>query len=179
MKKLMILFVSTLLLCGCDDVNNTPIKQVESFLNKYQTLDQEVLDDLDRVIAEEEAFNISARDGYRDVIKEQYRNLTYEIKEEFLDGDEATVTVDITVNDFVKVLNEAKLYKNNHMSEFLDETGVYDVSKYSNYVIEQLKNAKDKVTYTLELELTKIDNKWNLDSLTEDTEDKILGIYQY
>lgn len=181
MKKniISLILVCLFLLSGCDDINNTPTKQVESFFNKYQTLDQEVLDDLDRVISEEEAFNTIAREGYREVIKEQYKSLTYEIKEEFMDGDEATVTVDITVTDFVKVLNEARVYKITNISEFQDEDGDYDVIKYSNYVIEQLKDAKDKVTYTVELELTKIDDKWHLDSLDEDTEDKILGIYQY
>ena len=179
MKRILFTLICLFLLCGCDDVNNTPTKQVETFFNKYQTLDEDVLNDLDRVIAEEENFDTSAREAYREVIKDQYKNLTYEIKEEYMDGDEATVTVDITVTDFAKVLNEAKVYKSTHISEFQNEAGNYDSAKYSNYVIEQLKKAKDKVSYTVELKLTKIDKKWKLNTIDDTTEDKILGIYQY
>lgn len=179
MKKLIILFVSILLLCGCDEINNTPTKQVESFFNRYQTLDSDVLDDLDRVIAEEEVFDTTAREEYRKLIKDQYRNLTYMIKEEKIDGDEATVSAEITVVDYSKVIAEAELYKNNNLDEFKDENGDYQVSKYSNYVIEQLKKAKDKVKYTVEIELTKVDDKWKIKGIDETTEDKILGIYKY
>ena len=179
MKKLIILFVSIMLLCGCDDINNTPTKQVESFFNKYQTLDQDVLDDLDRVIAEEEVFDTTAREEYRKLIKDQYRNLTYQIKEEKVNGDDATVTSEITVVDYSKVLAEAELYRINNLDEFKDENGNYQTSKYSNYVIEQLKKAKDKVKYTVDIKLRKIDEKWQLQGIDEITEDKILGIYEY
>ena len=179
MKKLIILFVSIILLCGCDDINNTPTKQVEAFFNKYQTLDKDVLDDLDRIIAEEEMFDTTAREEYRKLIKDQYRNLTYMIKEERIDGDDATVSAEITVVDYSKVIAEAELYKNNNLDEFKDDNGDYQVSKYSNYVIEELKKAKDKVKYTVEIELTKIDDKWQIKGIDETTEDKILGIYKY
>ena len=179
MKKIIFTIISLILLSGCTDVNNTPKKQVETFFNKYQTLDSDVIKDLDSVISEEEAFDTTAREEYRDVIKNQYKNLTYKIKDEVMEGDEATVTTEITVTDYRKVLNGSEAYKNEHPTEFQDDSGKYDSTKYSNYVIKELKKAKDKVTYTLDLKLTRIDEKWNLNSLDEETEDKILGIYQY
>ena len=181
MKKIIIslMLVSTFLLSGCDDINNTPTKQVESLFNKYQTLDREVLDDLDRVIAEEIIFDATAREEYRNLIKEQYRNLVYEIQDETIDGDTATVSVQITVTDYAKTIAEAEDYKNNHITEFQDEQGMYDSSKYSNYVIDKLKDAKDKVKYTVEIKLTNINDKWKIDGIDEVTEDKILGIYKY
>ena len=49
MKKIisfLITFVSIFSLCGCQaNLNNTPTKQVEIFLGKYQTLDRDILDD--------------------------------------------------------------------------------------------------------------------------------------
>lgn len=179
MKKIIFTIISLILLSGCTDVNNTPKKQVETFFNKYQTLDSDVIKDLDRVISEEEVFDTTAREEYREVIKNQYKNLTYKIKDEIMEGDEATVTTEITVTDYRKVLNEAEAYKNEHLTEFQDDSGKYDSTKYSNYVIKELKKAKDKVTYTLDLKLTRIDEKWHLNNLDEETEDKILGIYQY
>ena len=88
------------------------------------------------------------------------------------------MTVEITVYDFASVMAEAEDYKNNNIDEFSDESGTFSQSKYIDYVIEQLDKAKEKVKYTLDLGLTKIDDKWKLDGLDSDTEDKILGIYE-
>ena len=86
MKKIisfLIAFVSIFSLCGCQaNLNNTPTKQVEIFLGKYQTLDKDILDDLDKVIAEEESFNASQRDTYRGIMKKHYQDLEYNVKDE-------------------------------------------------------------------------------------------------
>lgn len=178
MKKILFTIISIFLICGCNKINNTPTKQVETFFNKYQTLDADVIKDLDRVISEEVVFDTNARDKYRELIKNQYKNLTYKIKDEFIDGDIATVTAEITVIDYGKILTETEAYKNNNIEEFQDEDGNYDSVKYSNYAIKKLESAKDKITYTVELSLTKQNDKWNLNNISEDTEDKILGIYR-
>lgn len=179
MKKIILILFITMLLSGCSDINNTPTKQVEGFFNKYQTLDKEVLDDLDKVISEENVFTQDNREEYRAIIKKQYKDLIYKIKEETVDGDIATVTVEITVTDFAKVLSESLDYKNNHLEEFLDSNGDYQATIYSDYVISKMKEAKDKVKYTLDIKLSKIDEKWHIDGIDNETEDKILGIYQY
>ena len=67
MKKLIILFVSIILLCGCDDINNTPTKQVESFFNNYQTLDSNVLTELDAIINNEEMFDEDQKVTLKDI----------------------------------------------------------------------------------------------------------------
>ena len=178
MKKILYTFLPILLLTGCGEISNTPTKQVEGFFNKYQTLDQSVLDDLEQVISEEDKFVETNKQKYRDVIKKQYKDLTYYVKEERVDGDTAVVTVEIVVYDFASTMSEADDYKNNHTSEFTDEAGVFSQTKYVDYVINQLEKTKEKVKYTLDLNLTKIDDKWKLDGLDSDSEDKILGIYE-
>lgn len=178
MKKILYVFLSILLSTGCGEISNTPTKQVEGFFNKYQTLDQDVLDDLEQVISSEDKFDEINKEKYRDVIKKQYKDLIYYVKEERVDGDTAIVTVEITVYDFASTMSEAEDYKNNHISEFNDEAGVFSQNKYVDYVIKQLDKTKEKVKYTFDLNLTKIDNKWQLDGLDSDAEDKILGIYE-
>ena len=178
MKKILYIILTVILLTGCGQISNTPTKQVEGFLNKYQTLDQNVLDDLENVISEKDMFDQKNKEKYRDVIKKQYKDLTYYIKEERVDGDKAVVTVEITVYDFVSTISEAENYKNNHSGEFNDENGKFLQTKYVDYVIQQLSKTKEKVKYTLDLPLTKIDDKWKLDGLDSDTEEKILGIYE-
>ena len=182
MKKVMISIVLTLLLTltGCTtDINNTPTKKVEEFLTKYQTLDADVIKDLDKVIEEEEKFNTANREEYRELIKNQYKDMTYLVKDETINGDKAIVEVEITVKDYKKIMDEAEVYRDNNMPLFSDELGNYSEMMYIDYVITQLKDAKDTVKYTLELGVTKKDDKWQIDQINEETEDKILGIYNY
>jgi len=56
MKKLILLL---LLLTGCNtlDISNTPTKKAETFLNNYQILTEDVINDLDNVIEEKYNFD--------------------------------------------------------------------------------------------------------------------------
>ena len=178
-KYVYIAFILLLVLCGCEmNLNNTPTKQAEIFLGKYQTLHKDVLDDLNRVVAEDELFNSDSREEYRSIMKKHYQDLEYEIKEEKIDGDNATVIVQIEVNDYTKIqdkINSALLDDN---TLFNDEDGNYDYDKYLKYRLSLMKNIKDRVQYTLELKFTKKDKKWVINPLTEDEMDKINGIYK-
>ena len=179
-SSLLLIFTIFLGLCGCNiNLNNTPTKQAEIFLGKYQTLHADVLEDLDDVIAEEESFITDQRDSYRNVMKKHYQELEYEIKEERIDGDKATVTVEIEVNDYSKVLKESENKLTTSPEEFNDETGNYSHSKYIDYQIDQMKNTKDRVQYTLELTFTKDDKKWVIDNLSSTDMKKINGTYEY
>lgn len=178
MKKIITL-LSIILLVGCTtlDISNTPTKKVEEFLNKYQILDEDILNELDNVIEEKTKLNNENKEEYRKIIKKQYKDMQYTIKENQIDGDEATVTAEIIVKDFTKIINNAENYKRENMSEFY-ENNVYNDNLYKKYLIEKLKDAKDRVTYTLEFKVHKENKKWVLDTITEEIEDKILGIYK-
>ena len=178
MKKLITL-LSIILLTGCTtlDISNTPTKKVEEFLNKYQILDEEILNELDNVIEEKTKLNSENKEEYRELIKKQYKDMQYTIKEETIDGDEAKVTAQIIVKDFTKIINDAENYKRENMKEFY-ENNTYNDNLYKKYLLDKLKDTKDRVTYTLEFTLKKENTKWRLDPITEEIEDKILGIYK-
>lgn len=178
MKKIIYILTILFLLTGCGNISNTPTRQVEGLFSKYQTLDKEVLNDLDEVIKRENRFNEEQSKEYRELIKNQYKNMTYKIKEETIDGDSAIVTTEITVLNLGKIKKESEDYKNNHIEEFTDENGNYLEDKYINYLISNLKETKEKVKYTIDIKLTKIDKKWKIDGIDSDTEDKLLGIYE-
>lgn len=181
MKKIVISLALIFCLAGCDagkKLDNTPIKRVETFLNKYQTLDDDVLDSLDMVIAEETLFNSEQRDKYRDIIKTNYQKMSYKIKDEEINGDNAIVTAEIEVIDYSKILSEAESYRSSNYSEFLTN-GEYDESKFVDYRLKLLEKANEKVKYTIDLTLTNVDNQWLLDDLTKDVEAKINGVYNY
>ena len=177
MKKLVFLFL-ILFLIGCSDLSNTPTKKTEEFLKKYQTLDSSVISDLNNVVNESD-LNETQRSMYIDIMKKHYQNLSYEIKDETIDGDEAVVTVEIAVTDFKKVLDEANNYMNNNKEEFYDENGEYSVVKFNDYKLSKLKEAKDRIRYTIEIKLTKINEDWTVDKLDSKTYDKINGVYNY
>jgi len=179
MKKLLFVALSTLLIfaTACDNVGNTPTKKVEELMGKYQSVDEDVLDDLNNVIASEANLTTEQQDRYRKLMVKQYKNLTYEIKEEKVDGDNATVEVEIQVMDLGKINTEAEEYLTNNSDEFNDDTGAYSQEKYINYKLDKMEDSKDKVTYTLQLTLTKEDDEWELDNLTETERQKIHGIY--
>lgn len=181
MKKILISIVLLFLLSGCDmsKLTNTPTKQAELLFNKYQSLDSDVLKDLDDVVAEEESFNGEQREKYREVMKKNYQDLTYSVKDEEVDGDEATVTTEIEVYDFSKVLAEADLYLTNNPEEFKNSNGEYDSAKFMDYRLKKLSETKERVKYTLELTLIKKDDKWQLNKLTQTDQQKINGIYIY
>lgn len=179
MKKIIML-LSIIILVGCAtlDISNTPTKKVEEFLNKYQILDEEVLNQLDNVIETKTNLNDENKEEYRKIIKKQYKDMQYTIKEETIDGDDATVTAQIIVKDFTKIINDAENYKRENMKEFY-ENETYNDNLYKKYLIDKLKDAKDRVTYTVEIKVHKQNRKWILNPITEEIEDKILGIYKY
>lgn len=182
MKKIIYFLAGILLigLVGCGDMENTPTKQVESLLSQYQTLDNKVMEDLDAAIDEQGALTDNQRDEYRKMMKKHYRDLKYEVKDEVIDGDNATVTVEIEVNDYSKILQEAESYRQSHEEEFQNNNGDYDETKYIAYRLNAMKKANEKVKYTLELTLTKnADGKWALDNLTTADEQKINGTYAH
>ena len=179
MKKLLFLVTISILLIGCNNLSNTPTKKTEEFLKKYQTLDNSVLFDLNKVLDDDSNLNESQKTIYKDIMKKHYQSLSYEIKEETVDGDKAAVTVEISVTDFKKVLDEANNYMNNNPEQFEDENGDYSVSRFNDYKLERLKEAKDKIRYTLELNLAKVNDVWTIDTLNQDIYDKINGIYNY
>ena len=75
---------------------------------------------------------------------------------------------------------EAKdLYLANNPNEFLLDNGEYDKEKANEYRLSKLKEAKEMVTYTLELELHKDGKDWILNDLDETELSKINGTYKY
>lgn len=179
MKKFLLLISFVLILVGCESVMNNPTKRVETFLNKYQTMDKEVISQLDTTLNNNNDLTKSQKEEYKNLMKKQYQNLTYTIKDEEIDGDTAIVKVEIEVYDFNKAMNDADNYLLQNPEEFVLGEDLVDNEKFMDYKIKQMKNTMDKVKYTIEFNLTKKDDKWTLNNVDEITRQKIHGIYNY
>lgn len=174
MKKIISLVVIILLITGCSlgkDMTNTPTKKVEAYLDSYQKLDDNVLNDLDSLIEDTE-YTVEQKARYKEIFKKHYSNMSYEIKDETIDGDIATVDVEVEVNDYSRILNEDA-----NEDDFKDENGVYSPIKYYDYQLDKLERATEKTKYTITFHLTKKDNNWVIDDLDETSMKKIHGIY--
>lgn len=168
MKKILSLFIFLLLLVGCS-LSNSPTSKVEDLLIKYQMLDKDIKSGIEEVV-NEETLTSNQKERYRKIIEKQYKNLTYQVKEEKIDGDTSTITTEIEVIDYKKAINEA-------VSKYQGKTD-YTIEEYNNTKLDALEKAKEKVKYTIEFEVKKDNNdNWKLSSLSNETIKKIQGMY--
>ena len=165
-KKLLLLVLPILfLVVGCT-MNNTPSSKVEDLFTKYQKLDTDIDTGISSVL-DEQNISDAQKERYRKILEKQYKNLTYQIKEEVIDGDTATVTTEIEVTD----------YKNS-INDLVFDSNIYTKETYDEEKLNRLEQAKEKVKYTLELTLTKDeDGEWRLNALTNEELKKIQGMY--
>lgn len=178
MKRLLNILFITLLAISLSGCSKTAKATVEEYLNKYNSLDADVIKDINEVV-DTESFTGEDKETYFSIFKKQYADLQYSIIEEEYDGDEAIIKAKITVYDYYKVQRDASIYLANNADEFNDENGEYDSSKFIKYKLEKLKMTTDRVDYTIDFYVVKNDNKWIVSSLSNADLEKIHGIYNY
>lgn len=182
MKKIIYALCAVLLMTGCgekivDEIMDTPTKKVEALLSKYQKLDQDVLDDLDKIVAEEERFTTEDREKYRELMMKHYQSLAYKVIDEEIDGNQALVTVEIEVTDYTNINNISDLTNKNDNTN--DNDSLMDKAENTiKDLIDAMTNSKDKIKYTLEISVTKHDDEWVVDPLTDENIKKIHGVYK-
>lgn len=172
MKKLLI-FLFLLILCGCN--TTTPTKEVQKLFLSYNSLSSDLLMQLDNVMSTED-LNKEEQAKYKEVLKKQYEDLKYSIQSEVISDDKAIVTVEIEVYNLKKVINDADKYLEEHRDEFY-ENNTFSKEKFWDYKLDKMKKETERIKYTLDLSLTKIDKIWHLDKLLEEDREKIHGLY--
>ena len=177
MKKILMLLV-LIFLVGCNN-SNTPVGEVEKFLSKYQNLDNEIIVGLNNELEDDTSLTEDQRTLYLDLWKKHYKNLKYSIKDSKIEDDRAIVTASIEVTDYTKSVNESDIYRENHMEEFQDEAGNYDIVKFNDFKISQLMDVTDTLKFEIDFQVIKTDGKWVLSELTNDDYLKLSGMYNY
>ncbi len=184
-KFIGILFISLFFLTGCGNAMKTPTKAVEQYLNKYQNLDGEVMAQLDSVISSDVSMSDEQKKDYKDLIINQYKNLSYKIVNENIMNDTAEVEVEIEVLDYASSIGEAKIYYTNHLDEFNDEEkkdtedeDVDDLSSFIDYKIKSMKDVNNTRKETIVFSLNKVDKEWVVDDLNDLDIEKLHGLYE-
>lgn len=168
MKRTIVLFIVVLIaFTGCRDISNTPTKRVETFLSDYQKLDTSVIERLNKEINKEQ-FTKEQKEKYKDLMKKQYQNLSYKIKNEEISDKTAIVDVEIEVLNYnYSILNSKRYYK-----EHPDE-----IDNYEEYMLEELEKVSNKIKYSISFNLTEYDGLWELNEIDDYTIKKIQGLY--
>ena len=175
MKKIFI-FISLLLImsgCAMKKDNNTPTKKVEEYLDSYQKLDSNVLNDLDAILTDTD-YTVEQKARYKEIMKKHYSNIKYDITKETIDGDQAKVDAQVTVTDYSNILKmEVK------EDDYKDETGTYSPALLYDHQLDLFEKETDKITYNITFTLTKKNetHKWTIVQLDDDSIKKIHGIY--
>ena len=106
MKKLLIfLFAFILILTGCGkNETNTPKGEVQKLFSNYMNLNSDVLIQLDNVIGNEDLTD-DEKSLYKDILKKQYQDIKYKIKNEVINEDNAIVSCEVEVYDLRKVID--------------------------------------------------------------------------
>lgn len=179
MKKKILLIITGILLftSGCMS-SNTPTSKVEALFSKYNNNDEVIVTEL-RDYLDGNDLDEERQEKYESIYLKQFSDLKYEIKEEEIDGDTAEVTAQISVYDFYKSETDANAYLTENRDEFYDEEGIYDKDAFEAYKLKQLKSTTDRIDYTIEFTLTKVDGEWQIDNLTDEQLQKIHGVYAY
>ena len=157
MRRIFFMLSIIILVTGCSQMMNTPVKQVEKLLYKYQSYDKQIEEQLNSNIVEF-GFNSEEGTAYLKAMKRQYSNITYEVKEDEIDGNVALVEVEIKVYDFAKVLE--------------DTTKDLDITKLNKMI-----DTKEKKTYQITFYLTRVDEVWSIDGLNDEIKEKLQGLY--
>lgn len=179
MKKILWLLLAIVCLTGCNNLMNTPTKKVEYLLSKYQSNDSEVLKQLDETLLTDAILTKEEKEKYKTIMQKQYKDLMYNIKNEAIDGKTAVVEVEIDVYDYAKSITNSEKELLNNADNFKNSTGEVDTIKYNDYKLSNLEKVTDRVKYTINFTLSKIDEEWVVDDLTETERMKIHGLYAY
>ena len=174
--SIFILLIITIILSGCT-LNMSPKEKTIEFLDKYINNDSEIMKEVDDYLKTQDLKD-EQRMRYKNIIKEEYSTLKYDIKKETIKDDEASVEVDINVTDLYSASQRANDDLLDNPSDFYVD-GIYSSEIFIDHKLDIMEETKEKVSYTVTFNYKKIDGKWELQQLTDESLEKIHGIYKY
>ena len=177
MKRIVVLLLVLFGIAGCN-LTSTPRSKVEKYLNSFINLNEEVIMDIETTASSE---NLSSenKELYKTVLKRQYENMKYEIKDESIDGNTAIVTVKVNVYDLYNAEKESLNYMNENVTSFYDINNMFDNNLYNTYRLNRLSNESNRIDYEIQFYLDKKDSEWILRNPNREVLEKLNGLYKY
>ena len=166
MRKITIILLLLIMISGCNNITyNTPSSKVSKFFSNYQTLNKNIINELNLAIKKNKDKSNFEKETYKQLLIKQYKNLEYKIKNEEIKNNDAYVDVEIEVYDYEKENYYSKKY-------FLNNLKLFNIKELS-----KLKNTKKRKKYSITLQLKKENNIWKLVNLKKEDLKKIHGFF--
>lgn len=179
MKKVMKIFTVILIIVimtGCS-YKMSPKESVAKLLNKYINNDKEIIEELDKYLNSQN-LTVEQKQRYKNIVKDEYATIKYNIKKETIDGTGALVEVEIEVKDLYRAEKEAKDYLGAYPTKFYKEE-IYDSNKFIDYKLDKMEKADTSIIYTIYINLFLENDKWKVEELDRITLEKIHGLHNY
>lgn len=180
MKKIILsilLILSLFIVSGCG-MEKTARDVAIEYLDMYRNKDKIIMNELDEFVDNEDLTD-NQKQKYKEVLEREYATLMYKVVDERYDGDVAFITMEITVVDLFKAQEKAAEYFNDNPTVFNDEDGEYSKELYTDYKLDMMSKETDTVTYTIDIKLEKDGEDWKVVQLSNESLEKIHGIYNY
>lgn len=158
-------------------------------VNQYKNMEYEIKDEIieeDNAVVEVEVTvydYASAVKNANTYLNENIDEFKKEVKETANDVKNAVENVAEDVKEGIEDAtgNDDEDDNNNNTNTTTDDNGTgttdYDETKFMDYKLSLMEKVSDKVTYTIEFTLTKVNDEWQLDSLSNSDIEKLHGIY--
>lgn len=164
-----------------NDITNTDHRDRYKTLmtNQYKNMEYEIIEEIveeDNAVVEVE---ITVYD-YASAIRNSNDYLNNN-PDKFTNEDQATIDTDDNTenNNDTDMINEQNA-EDETTKESDNDSGIignYDEDKFMDYKLSQMENVTDTVKYTIEFTLTKVNDEWQLDELSNSDIEKLHGIY--
>lgn len=147
--------------------------------NQYKNMEYEIKDEIiedDNAVVEVE---ITVYD-YASAIKKSNTYLNDHLEEFKADVENAAEKAKDTASDIAEKAKDAVDNDNEINTDTTtdnNENSDYDDDKFMDYKISEMEKVKDTVKYTIEFTLTKVNDEWQLDALSNSDIEKLHGIY--
>ena len=163
------------------DITNTDHRDRYKTLmtNQYKNMEYEIIEEIveeDNAVVEVE---ITVYD-YASAIRNSNDYLNNN-PDKFTNEDKATIDTDDNTenNNDTDMINEENA-EDETTKESDNDSGIignYDEDKFMDYKLSQMENVTDTVKYTIEFTLTKVNDEWQLDELSNSDIEKLHGIF--
>ena len=174
--KYLLIFASIFILTGCLGLMG-PSEKIEAMLDKYIKNDSSIIKELEDYLDLQELSD-EEKARYEAIIKKEYAQIKYEIKNETIEDNNATVEVALSVIDLYGASTIAENYLLDNPTKFYTD-GIYDTHKFIDYKLGIMEKYTETKDYTIYLNLSRHDDIWYIEEPDEETLEKIHGIYNY
>lgn len=143
-------------------------------VNQYKNMEYEIKDEIiedDNAVVEVE---VTVYD-YASAIKNSNTYLNEHL-DEFKKDEKETINENDANDETTKDTEDDEMDTNEDNDDTITDAD-YDDTKFMDYRLSLMEKVTDKVKYTIEFTLTKVNDEWQLDSLSNSDIEKLHGIY--